>query len=138
MPPSVVWGIGVGLVIAAIDALTLVLLSSANATQWPVADLNLLANVALYSLIGFRVGRITGVVRDAAESGVLAGTLVALIGITLSYVLRPQLGAGEGSVDSSLDAIGILAQNIAIGGVLAIVTGWLGSRARTDEPPARR
>jgi hypothetical protein len=134
VPPSVVWGVGVGLVIAAIDTLTLVLIGMNGTSQWPIADANFLANVMLYSLIGFRVGKITGVVREAAEAGVIAAVIVAAIGIAVSFVIRTP----EGGISASNDIVGIIAQNIAIGGVLAILTGWLGSRAQSDRPASRR
>jgi hypothetical protein len=134
VPPSVVWGVGVGLVIAAIDTLSLVLMGMNGTDGWPIADVDFLANVVLYSLIGFRVGRVTGVVREAAEAGVIAGVLVAAVGIAVTYVLR----LPAGSVDSTNEMVGIIAQNVAIGGVLAILTGWLGTRAQQDRPPSRR
>lgn len=134
MPPSVVWGVGVGLVIAAIDTLALVLMSANATSQWPIADADFLANVMLYSLIGFRVGRITGVVREAAEAGVIAAVLVAAIAIAASFLIRTP----NGGIDSGYDVVEPLAQNIAIGGVLAILTGWLGSRSQQDRPPTRR
>lgn len=134
MPPSVVWGLGVGLVIAAIDTVSVVLMGMAGTSQWPIDDVDFMANIALYSLIGFRVGRATGIVRDAAEAGVLAGVLVGVIGIAVAWLLRPAIG----SIESSTDIVGIIAQNVAIGGVLAIVTGWLGTRANQDRPAPRR
>jgi hypothetical protein len=134
VPPSVVWGIGVGLVIAAIDTLSLVLMSMDETSRWPIADVDFLANVMLYSLIGYRVGKITGVVREAAEAGVIAGVLVAVIAIAVTLVLRPSTGM----VDSTATVVRIVAQNVAIGGVLAILTGWLGTRAQQDRPASRR
>jgi hypothetical protein len=132
--PSIVWGVGVGLVIAAIDTLTLVLTSTTMASQLPVADADLLANVMLYSLIGFRVGKSTGVVRDAAEAGVLAGVLVAAIAVAVTVAIRPTAS----TMDSTTDMVGVLAQNIAIGGLLAILSGWLGTRAHQDSTASRR
>jgi hypothetical protein len=134
VPPSVVWGVGVGLVIAAIDTLTLVLKGMNGTSGWPIDDVDFLANVMLYSLIGFRVGKVTGVVREAAEAGVIAGVLVAAIGIAVSFVIKTP----EGGIISANDIVGIVAQNIAIGGVLATLTGWLGSRSQQDRPPSRR
>ena len=134
MPPSVVWGIGVGLVIAAIDTLSLVLMSMDETSHWPIADVDFLANVMLYSLIGFRVGKVTGSVREAAEAGVIAGVLVAVIGIAVTLVLRPSTGM----VDSTTTVVRIVAQNVATGGVLANLTGWLGTRAQQDRPASRR
>jgi len=134
VPPSVVWGIGVGLVIAAIDTISVVLMSAPGASEWPIADVDFLANVVLYSLLGFRVGKATGVVRDAAEAGVMAGVIVAAIGIGVTVVLRPPTA----TLDSSTDIVAIVAQNIAIGGVLAILSGWLGTRANQDHSSLRR
>jgi hypothetical protein len=134
VPPSVVWGIGVGLLIAAIDTVALVLMSTPWATQWPIGDIDFMANIVLYSLIGFRVGRMTGVIRDAAESGVLAAVIVALLGIAATLALRPSTE----SINSTNTVIALFAQNIAIGGVLAIVAGWIGSRAHHDRPAPRR
>jgi len=134
VPPSVFWGLGVGLVIAAIDTVSLVLMSSAWASQWPIDDIDTLANVVLYSLIGFRVGKVTGVIRDAAEAGVMAGVLVAAIGIAAAAMLRPPTE----TLDSTMVIVGVVAQNIAMGGVLAILAGWLGTRASDDRPSLRR
>jgi hypothetical protein len=134
VPPSIVWGVGVGLVIGAIDTLALVLMSNPGTSQWPIADADFLANVMLYSLIGFRVGKLTGIVREAAEAGVIAAVLVAAIAIAASYLTRTP----GGGIGSAYDVVGPLAQNIAIGGVLGIVAGWLGSRSQADRPPTRR
>jgi hypothetical protein len=134
VPPSVAWGLGVGLAIAAIDTASLVLVGMSSTSQWPISDIDFLANIVLYTLIGFRVGKSTGVVRDAAESGVLAGVLVAAIGITATYALRP----ATGTIDTPNDVIAIVAQNVAIGGVLGILAGWLGSRVVQDRPASRR
>jgi hypothetical protein len=134
VPPSVVWGVGVGLVIAAIDTLTLVLKGMNGTSGWPIDDVDFLANIMLYSLIGFRVGKVTGVVREAAEAGVIAGAVVAAVGIAVSFVIHTP----EGGIVSTNDIVGIVAQNIAIGGVLGMLTGWLGSRSQQDRPPSRR
>ena len=134
MPPSVVWGIGVGLVIAVIDTVSLVLMGADGMSQWPIADVDFLANVVLYSLIGFRVGSLTGVVREAAEAGVIAGVLVAAVGIAVTVLLKPP----GSTLDSSMDVVSVVAQNIAIGGVLAILAGWLGTRASQDRLSPRR
>ena len=134
MPPSVTWGVGVGLVIAAIDTLSVVLMGMSGASQWPIEEVELLVKVMLYSLIGFRVGKATGAVREAAEAGVIAAVLVAAISIAVAYVVRPPAAV----LDSPYAIVGIVAQNIAIGGILGILTGWLGTRARDDRPSSRR
>jgi hypothetical protein len=131
--PSIVWGIGVGLVIAAVDAVAIVLAGSVNPNDWPIDDIDTLVNIALYSLIGFKVGRATGIVRDAAESGVLAGVLVGIIGIGVARVFPPPTGG----IDTSSQIIAQIAWNIVFGGCLSIVAGWFGSRASRGGSNAR-
>jgi len=123
--PSIVWGIGVGLIIAAVDAVAIVLAGSVNVTDWPIDDIDTLVNIVLYSLIGFKVGRATGIVRDAAESGVLAGVLVGMIGIGVARIFPPPTGG----MDTPTQIIAQIAWNIVFGGCLSIVAGWFGSRA---------
>ena len=135
MPPSVAWGLGLGLLIAIFDTVAVVWIgSSATPTSFPIADLDQIANVVLYSLIGYQVGKRTGIVRDAAEGGVLAGVLVATIGVLVPLAV-PTLNGG---VTSAAQVVGVFATNIAIGGVLAIITGWVGSHAREDVTTTRR
>lgn len=134
MPPSLAWGLGLGLLIAAIDTVAALLAGSGQAANVPIGDLDQIANVVLYSLIGFQVGRRTGVVREAAEAGVVAALLVAAIGTVVAMTL-PMPSGGIRSVG---DVVGIFAINIAIGGTLAIVTGWAGSRAAQDVRNTRR
>ena len=134
MPPSIVWGVGVGLAIAAIDALAVVLMTVPSLSQWPIADLDYMANIVLYSFIGFRVGKVTGVVREAAESGVLAAAIVAVVGIAVSIAIRPSTEA----VDTTMEVVRVVSHNVALGGVLAIVAGWVGSRSNLDRPVSRR
>jgi hypothetical protein len=123
--PSIIWGIGVGLIIAAVDAATIVLAGRLDPNQWPLGDIDMLVNIALYSLIGFKVGRATGMVRAAAEAGVIAGVLVGLIGLAAAQVFPPPTG----DPITTNDMIQQVASNIVYGGCLAIVSGWFGSRA---------
>jgi hypothetical protein len=131
--PSVVWGIGIGLVIALVDAVTTFLIARPAPSEWPITEVNIMLNVMLYTIIGFRVGKATGLVRDAAEGCVLAGFLVSAVGIAFLWVLRPAVGG----IDSSLDVVGLMAQNVALGGLIGIVAGWLGSRTRQDSASSR-
>jgi hypothetical protein len=131
--PSIVWGIGVGLLIAAIDAVALVLSGTVSPSDWPINEIDSLLNIALYSLIGFKVGRATGIVRDAAEAGVLASVLVAAIGLGVAQIFTPP----EGPIDAPIEIVRLFAQNIAMGGILAIVAGWFGSRAARNSAGGR-
>jgi hypothetical protein len=123
--PSIIWGIGIGLIIAAADAATFLLAGTVNPNEWPIDDIDMLVNIALYSLIGFKVGRVTGIVRDAAEAGVLAGVLVGLVGLAVARAFPPPTGA----LNTPSLMIAHIAWNIVFGGCLAIVAGWFGSRA---------
>ncbi len=134
MAPSVVWGVSIGLVIATVDAVAVYLTGTLSLTEWPINDVDLLLNVMLYSLIGFRVGRATGLVRDAAEGGVIAGAVVSIVIIGVLLLLKPPIG----SIESVRDGIAVAAQNVALGGVLAIISGWFGARAGQNSPISRR
>lgn len=133
MAPSIAWGLGAGLVIALADAITSYLAARSLLTDWPVEQIDLSINVVLYTLIGFRVGRATGLVRDAAEGGVMAGFLVSFIGIGFLLILKPPVNG----IDSVMTVIGLVAQNVALGGVIAVVSGWIGSRAGIDGSNSR-
>ena len=134
MAPSVVWGFGVGLIIALVDAVAIFLTARSNPTEWPIGDVDMLLNVVLYALIGFRVGKATGLIRDAAEGAVLAGFVVSAIGVLFLWLLKPAVGG----IETPWDVIGIVSQNIAIGGVLGTIMGWLGVRSGQDSASARR
>lgn len=133
MPPSVRWGIGIGLVIALVDAVTTFLIARPSPPEWPITEINIMLNVMLYTMIGFRIGKATGLVRDAAEGCVLAGFVVSAIGIGFLLLIRPAVGG----IDSMLDIVGLIAQNVALGGLIGIVSGWLGSRAGQDSASSR-
>jgi hypothetical protein len=131
--PSIVWGIGVGLVIALVDAVAIFVTARETLPTVPVSEIDIMLNVALYALIGFRVGKVTGLVRDAAESAVLAGVLVSAIGIGFVLLLKPAVG----SIESNMDVVAIVAQNIALGGIIGIVSGWIGSRVGQEGSGSR-
>jgi hypothetical protein len=132
--PSVAWGLGLGLLIATIDTISVFLIGSMDSTNVTIAELDRIANVVLYALIGFQVGKRTGVVRDAAEGGVIAGVLVAAIGVGVSYLLP----VPDGGIRTAADVVAVLAINVAIGGVLSIITGWVGARSQQDASTTRR
>jgi len=131
--PTIVWGIGIGLVIAAVDTVAYYLTGTSTATDWPIEDIDQLVNIVLYALIGFRVGKATGIVRDAAEAGVLAGVLVGLVGLGVARLFPPPTGG----LDSPNEIIAQIAWNIVFGGCLAIMSGWFGSRTGQSGPSSR-
>jgi hypothetical protein len=133
--PSVVWGVAIGLVIAVVDAVAVYLTGALNLpSEWPIDDIDLLLNVMLYTLVGFRVGRASGLVRDAAEGGVIAGVVVTIVIIGFLLVLKPPVG----SIESVRDGVAVAAQNVALGGILAIISGWFGARAGQNSQAPRR
>lgn len=124
MSPTLTWGLGAGLLIAVIDAVTLFVTANAASTAEIVGLVNLLANIAILAFVGLRVGRLTGVVRSAAEAGVIAGLVAGLLGLVVLYVARP------GEPPTTLEMVQGLALNVALGGVVAWLNGIVGARAR--------
>ena len=90
MSPIITWGLGAGLGVALVDAVTLLAtraLGAGNESEFIIAWFNILANVVLFSTVGLRVGRLTGLIRSAAEAGVLAALVAATANVALTYAL---------------------------------------------------
>ena len=128
--------VGVGIVVALVDALAVLtgrgLAPESDSAQY-IAAADQIVNVALFSLLGYRVGKATRVARTAAEAGVLAGVIAGLAAIVLLVVL-PDAAAGP---VTGREVVGTLALNVAMGGLVSLANGWLGSRAeqgRRDRP----
>ncbi|MDP8923850.1 MAG: hypothetical protein M3O34_13335 [Chloroflexota bacterium] len=133
MSPTLSWGLGAGLVIAVVDALTVFVSANAGPAAEMVQLVDLLANIAILSFVGLRVGRTTGVVRAAAEAGVIAGVIAGLAGLAVLYLTRP------GPPPTAMEIVQGLALNVAMGGVIAWLNGFFGARARQAGPgPSRR
>ena len=133
MSPTLTWGLGAGLLIVVIDAVALFVGAGAGDAAEVVHLVDLLANIAILSFVGLRVGRMTGVVRSAAEAGVIAGVIAGLVGLAIIYFTRP-----EGPL-TTREIVGGLALNVAMGGVVAWLNGVFGVRAREAGPgPSRR
>lgn len=133
MPPSVAWGLTTGLFVAIIDAALTVLPGSLGLGADAAEIVDLTINVVLFAILGFRVGRWGGVVRDAAEGGVIAGVVAATIGIAFLLLVptEPRITL------QTNDIIKAYAQNVALGGVIAMFSGWYGTIAR-ESGSARR
>ena len=133
MSPTWTWGLGAGLVIALVDALAVLVKANAGDAAEVVDLVDLLANVAILSFLGLRLGRLTGVVRSAAEAGVIAGAIAGLAALGLQYVM-----SSAGPL-STRDVVQLLAFNVAMGGVIAWMNGFFGVRAReAGAGPSRR
>ena len=128
MSPSLSWGLGAGLLIVVIDALTLFVSVNVGAAAEIVELVDLLANIAILAFLGLRVGRATGVVRSAAEAGVVAGAIAGLVGLAILYFTRAS------GPPTTLEIVQGLALNVAMGGVIAWLNGVMGVRARQAGP----
>lgn len=130
------WGLGVGVLVALIDAVAVAVtrgLPSGSDLALYVDAADQLVNVVLYSLVGLRVGRETGVVRSAAEAGVLAGIIAGAAASLSGYIFPDPNVVG----DVARQVIGVLALNVAMGGILAWVNGWLSRRPTRNRTPRR-
>ena len=133
MSPTLSWGLGAGALIAAIDALTVLISANVGDAGEMVQLVDLLANIAILSFVGLRVGRQTGVVRSAAEAGVIAGVIAGLASLVMLFVTRAS------GPPTSLEMVQQLALNVALGGVIAWMNGFFGARAReAGAGPSRR
>ncbi len=130
MQPVWRWGLLCGALIVVID--TAARLAAAGQTETSLqaalaANIDLLANLILFSVCGYQVGRQTRMVRSAAEAGVTAGLLAGVAALVVGQLIPP----AEASASA---LVSVLALNVAMGGVLALSSGFLGSRV----PQAKR
>jgi hypothetical protein len=129
--PTLKWGILVGCLVALVDSVSLLVSRGypveSNAAQY-VAVADQVANVVLFSVAGMQVGRATRIVRAAAEAGVLAGVIAGVAATAWAFAL-PALNP-EGV--STQEIVGTFALNVAMGGVLAMLNGWIASRGATS------
>ena len=133
MSPTLSWGLGAGLVIVLVDALSMLVSALVGGTAGVVELVDLLANVAILSFVGLRVGRMTGVVRSAAEAGVIAGVIAGLAGLAILYFTRAS------GPPATPEIVQLVAFNVAMGGVIAWMNGFFGVRAReAGAGPSRR
>jgi hypothetical protein len=124
------WGLLCGALIVVID--TAARLAAAGQPETSLqaalaANIDLLANLILFSVCGYQVGRQTRMVRSAAEAGVTAGLLAGVAALVVGQLIPP----AEASASM---LVSVLALNVAMGGVLALSSGFLGSRV----PQAKR
>ena len=119
------WGVACGVVIVVVDLIAALVSSGQSSTspQLNVAQsVDLVVNFILYSFCGYRVGLLTREMRAAAEGGVIAGVLVGIAAIIVGQLVPPALD-GE-----PLSPIAAIAENVALGGVLALASGFVASR----------
>jgi hypothetical protein len=132
--PVLAWGLLVGVLVAVADTVTLLVtrgLPPEGDTAQILAAADQVVNVVLFSIVGIKVGRATGVVRSAAEAGVLAGALAGAVAVATMYLVPVD---SPGAI-SAQQVVGTLALNVAMGGVLAMLNGWIATR---QPRPTRR
>ncbi len=126
----------VGLVISVIDTVALVAArgigADSEAAQY-VSAADQIANIVLFSILGFRVGRGTGLARSAAEAGVLAGSIAGLVAVAVGFAVP----STDGERATTREIISVLALNVAMGGLVSLANGWIGSRAEATRRDRR-
>lgn len=131
--PNWRWCLRMGLLVTAIDMLTVSLTRGSppeNEVRGVLENFDLIANLAIFAIVGYRTGRQTGRLTAAAEGGVVASLLPGLAAAALNLVPSVEPLA-QGSVASAV--IGSIALNIVLAGLAALVAGWVATR----QPPAR-
>jgi hypothetical protein len=134
VPPSLILGLTTGLLIFIVDAAAFAVPGSLGVSPDVAENVDLLVNVLLYAALGFRLGRTTGVVREAAEGGVIAGLMAATMWCGFALVMNIDPASGS----QTREIVGTYALNVAIGGVVALLSGWYGSIARESGSTSRR
>lgn len=123
-----------GLLVTAIDMLTVSLAQGSpvdSEIRAMLASIDWIANFTIFAVVGYRTGRETGRVTAAAEGGVVASLLPGLAAAAYSLI-TPLDGASQGSVANVV--VESIARNIVLGGLAALIAGWVATRQR---PPAR-
>ncbi len=125
------WGLGVGLALAIIDAVSAEIRQAVGGTDLTAAIelADLAANLTLYGLAGFRVARAAGAMRAGLEAAVLAGVLVGCSGVAYNLV--------RGEAPLAVDAVALVAWNVVLGSLAGAMGAWGGTARRPAPPPSR-
>jgi hypothetical protein len=122
--PVLRWGLLAGIVVMVVDTVSALISQGFPAesdTAQTIVMIDLAVSAFMYALAGFRSGRAMAIARAGAEAGVLAGALAGVLAAVLAYVIPPVDGGAP-------NPVGAIALNVALGGVLGLFNGWLGSR----------
>jgi hypothetical protein len=135
--PDWVWCLKIGLVVVLIDSLTVFVARGAgpeSALAAAMDTLDQIANVALFSYVGFRTGLQTGRATAAAEAGVCASLLPALAAALYQLLLPPEATTAGEVLPLPNRIIAAVALNVVMAGLSAWIAGWFAGKSR---PPAR-
>lgn len=138
MPAVLRYGLMVGLGVVVVDWLTELAVRALPPDDPILAAIgmaNWVLNTALFAYGGYLGFRSDGIIRSGAEVGVIAGLIAAAVAaLRLSISPLPD----SGPIDAT-DVIGLLALNVALGGVSALF-GALVARRRSQgtHPPQQR
>ena len=126
------WGLGIGLAIALVDVLAGELGRGVTNVDLTAAIelVDLLVNLGLFGLVGFRVARALGDLRSGLESAVLASLVVGVVQIVYQLVRAPV-------ALTAVAAVSILAYNIVLAAAAGAMGAWAGSRTRGEIPPSQ-
>jgi hypothetical protein len=130
MSPILKWGLGIGFVIIVVDTLSVFATRRVGPESDPaqyIALVDQFANVLLFSVLGRRVALLVGIVRAAAEAGVLDGAVAGLAAIAVTAVF-PQADVPP----STREMVGTLAFNVAMGGIVALISAFIATRAQAS------
>jgi hypothetical protein len=127
------WCLKIGMAIVLVDLVTLAL-SEGQAADSEVRALlesiDQVANILLFSWVGYRTGQATGRATAAAEAGVVASLLPATAA-ALYQIFQPGLGViDEAALPLINRVVFSIAFNVVLGGISAWISGWLARRGR--------
>ncbi|HZR99021.1 MAG TPA: hypothetical protein VFE37_09965 [Chloroflexota bacterium] len=127
---TLAWGVGVGVVIALVDVLASQLSLRITDTDLAAAIelLDLLINLGLCGLAGYRVAAARGELRSGLEAAVLAGLIVGLAGVGYNLARGPEELAAA-------DAVYLVAMNVVLAAGAGALGAWGGSATRLRQPP---
>jgi hypothetical protein len=120
-----------GLIVTAIDLLTV----SLGQGSPPDSEIRVLLqtidqifNLTIFAIVGFQTGRATGRTTAAAEAGVVASLLPGLAAAAYSFVQPAEPGVDDPLVNRVVASIAL---NIVLGGLAALIAGWVATRQRS-------
>jgi hypothetical protein len=130
MSPILIWGLGAGITIAVVDLVSSEIIRGISDTDLAAAIvlIDLLVNLGLCGLAGYRLGLARGQVRPGLEAAVLAGSIAGLA--NTGYQL-----ARSGQAVPTSEVVLIVAWNIVLAASAGALGAWGGRTVRPEQPP---